>query len=162
MFKIISVIGGADADKNSIEYNTAYKLGRMLNKDVHVLVTGGMTGVMEAVSKGAREVKTTTIGILPDDVEGANPYVDIPLSTGLRISRDGLVVICANLVIAIPGGLGTLNEACIALKVKKRVIVLKTPRSEIFYKALEKLSTQTQRNNLLHIPIEQVADFFPK
>ena len=48
------------------------------------VVCGGMGGVMEAACKGAQEEGGMTVGILPGERrQMANPYVQIPIVTGV-------------------------------------------------------------------------------
>jgi len=51
------------------------------------------------------------IGILPGESRGsANPYVDVPIATGLGHARNALVVLNGDAVVAVEGGEGTLSE----------------------------------------------------
>jgi hypothetical protein len=68
-----------------------------------------------------------TVGILPGvDANQANPYVDIPIITGLGEARNAIVVRTAGAVIAVSGGYGTLSEIGLALKMGKPVVGLET------------------------------------
>jgi len=75
---------------------------------------------MEAVSKGAKEMGGTTVGILPDRGKG-NPYLDVAVRTGMGYGRNVILVESADAVVAIGGGYGTLSEIAIALKAGKNV-----------------------------------------
>src|SRR5258705_10406392 len=76
-----------------------------------VVVPGGLSGVMEAVSRGAKNAGGLVIGILPGvDKRDANPYVDVAITTGMGWMRNTLVVRAADAVIMISGGIGTLDE----------------------------------------------------
>ena len=89
----------------------AYEVGRELARRGAVVVCGGLTGVMEAVCRGAKEAGGTTVGILPGhDPAEANPYVDIPLPTGMGYARNAIVAKAGLAVIAIEGAYGTLSE----------------------------------------------------
>jgi len=82
---------------------------------------------MEAASKGAKETGGMTVGILPGfSKDEANPYVMIPVITGLSHARNIIIVRSADAVIAISGEYGTLSEIAIALKLGKPVIGIKT------------------------------------
>ncbi len=88
---------------------------------------GGLTGVMEAVCRGAKEAGGTTIGILPGgDPKAANPWVDIPICTGIGYARNVTVVLTGRAVIAVDGAYGTLSEIGHALGVDIPVIGLLT------------------------------------
>jgi uncharacterized protein (TIGR00725 family) len=67
------------------------------------------------------------VGILPGtDRSEANPYLDIPIVTGLGEARNAIVVRTADAVIAVSGGYGTLSEIGLALKMGRPVIGLRT------------------------------------
>ena len=83
--------------------------------------------MMEAACKGAKSAGARTIGILPGhDKQEANPYVDIPIVTGLGYMRNNLVVKNADIVIAIDGKEGTLSEIAFALQMKKPILGIDT------------------------------------
>jgi len=82
---------------------------------------------MEAACRGASSEGGTTIGILPgDDSQAANPYVQIPIVTGMGYARNVTVVKSAQAVIAIGGSYGTLSEISHALQSGIPVIGLNT------------------------------------
>ena len=122
---MISVIGAGSCDKDI--YGMAEEVGRLIAEKGATLITGGLGGVMEAASKGAKEAGGITVGILPgSSKDEANPYVMIPVTTGLSHARNIIVVRSADAVIAISGEYGTLSEIAIALKLGKPVIGIKT------------------------------------
>jgi len=66
---------------------------------------------MEAACRGAREEGGLAIGILPGaSPADANPWVDVAVATGLGYTRNALVVMNADAVIAVDGEYGTLSE----------------------------------------------------
>jgi uncharacterized protein (TIGR00725 family) len=82
---------------------------------------------MEAACKGASSEGGVTVGILPgDNRHAANPYVNIPIVTGLGYARNVLVVKSAQAVIAVDGSYGTLSEIAHALQNGIPVIGLDT------------------------------------
>jgi uncharacterized protein (TIGR00725 family) len=102
-------------------------VGRSLADRGAIVVTGGLGGVMEAASRGAREAGGTTVGILPgSDRSAANPYVDIAIPTGLGEARNALIARAADALIAIGGSWGTLSEIALALRAGKRVVGLRS------------------------------------
>jgi uncharacterized protein (TIGR00725 family) len=105
----VSVIGGGEADAPTLE--TAEALGRRLGERGHVVVCGGLGGVMEAACRGATAAGGATIGILPgEDPGAANPHVDTPIATGIGNARNVLVVLNGEAVVAVDGSTGTLSE----------------------------------------------------
>src|SRR6059036_2552969 len=123
MKPIIAVIGGSTCSAE--ETALAEDVGRRLADRGAVVVCGGLTGVMEAVAKGAQTNGGTTVGILPGaDPAAANPYIDVPLATGLGEMRNFLIVRSAHALIAIGGGVGTLSEIALAQRIGKPVVGL--------------------------------------
>ncbi len=123
--KIIGVIGAASADEETLR--TAENVGRLIAARGALLVCGGLGGVMEAASKGARSGGGTTIGILPQaGKESSNSSIDIPIATGFGEGRNVVIARTADALIAIGGEYGTLSEIAFALKMGKTVIGLDT------------------------------------
>lgn len=121
----LAVVGSASCDAGTAAL--AEEVGREIGRLGAVLVCGGRGGVMEAACRGARWAGGTTVGILPGtDRAQANPYVDIPIVTGLGEARNALVVRSADAVIAISGGYGTLSEIALALKMGRPVVGIGT------------------------------------
>jgi len=119
----VSVIGSGTCDAATFE--TARVLGRLLAGQGFEIVCGGLGGVMTAVCQGAREAGGRTIGILPgDDPGAANPFVDVPIVTGLGIARNVLVVKNGDVAVAVAGEAGTLSEIGMALKLGRPVVAL--------------------------------------
>ncbi|MCU4752602.1 TIGR00725 family protein [Halobacteria archaeon AArc-curdl1] len=105
----VSVIGGGSITDE--QTTRAEALGRELARRGHTVVCGGRGGTMEAVCRGAKAEGGQTIGILPSSRRTeANPYVDVPIATGLGHARNALVPLNGDAVIALPGGAGTLTE----------------------------------------------------
>ena len=122
---IIAVVGAGSCADNI--YLLAEKAGVLLAQKGYTIICGGLGGVMEAVCKGARSSGGITIGILPgDNISDANPYVDIPVATGLGIGRNIIIIRTARAVLAIDGQYGTLSEIAFALQLKKPVVGLHT------------------------------------
>lgn len=121
----IAVIGAAECNRDILEM--AHKVGYLIAQNGWILITGGRTGVMEAASRGAYESNGIVVGILPGtSPEEANPYVTVPLATGLGHARNAVITQSADAVIAIAGGFGTLSEIALALKMKKCVLGIHT------------------------------------
>lgn len=119
--KLIGVIGGSTVNKNFYEY--ARKVGFEIAKRKDVVVCGGLSGVMEAACRGAKEAGGLTIGILPSPFSfDANKYVDIAIPTGIGEARNVIIVNTAIGFIVVDGKEGTLSEIAFALKRKKPVV----------------------------------------
>jgi uncharacterized protein (TIGR00725 family) len=119
----ISVVGAGNPRVEEMEQ--AEELGRFLGKAGAVVVTGGLGGVMEAVSRGCALEGGFTVGFLPgEDPGSANPWVRLPLATGLGEARNVLVVRAGEAVVAVGGEWGTLSEIALARKMGREVAVL--------------------------------------
>jgi uncharacterized protein (TIGR00725 family) len=122
---IIAVIGDSSCSRQQAKL--AENVGGLLAQQGVTIICGGLGGVMEAVCRGAKAKGGFTVGILPgQDSSMANPWVDIPVATGMGEARNIAVVKSAQAVIAIGGGYGTLSEIAYALKNSIPVIGLNT------------------------------------
>lgn len=125
MRKIIAVIGGRRTEKALLR--EAEEVGRLIAGNGAVLVCGGLGGVMEAASRGAKAEGGLTVGILPqNDAKAVNQYIDIPIVTGLGIGRNVVIARTADALIAVGGEYGTLSEIAFALQMGKPVIGIRT------------------------------------
>ena len=123
--KIIAVIGGGQPSAE--EAKLAEEVGRELARQRAILICGGLGGVMEAACRGASAEDGMTIGILPgDNATAANPYVQIPVVTGMGYARNISIVKSAQAVIAVGGSYGTLSEIAHARQSDIPVIGLNT------------------------------------
>jgi len=121
----LTVIGSASCREEVAAL--AREVGQEIARRGAVLVCGGRGGVMEAACQGAKAMGGVTVGILPGtDRREANPYVDVPIVTGLGEARNAIVVRTADAVIAVSGGYGTLSEIGLALKMGRPVVGLGT------------------------------------
>jgi uncharacterized protein (TIGR00730 family) len=111
----ITVFGGSRVAPETAEYLAALELGRALAQRGLTVVTGGYNGVMEAVSRGAKEFDGHVIGVTVDVIARnfervPNAYLDQEVRTAQLLERiDKLVELGAGYVV-LPGGAGTLAE----------------------------------------------------
>lgn len=129
--RVVVAVCGAASGITPDAVAACERLGAELVEAGFRVVTGGLGGVMSAVSKGARRSSAwqegRVIGILPGyDAEAANPYVDIAIPTGMQLGRNVLVVSMADVVVAVAGGSGTLSEIAMAWQLGKPVVALTT------------------------------------
>jgi len=126
---IVSVVGPSEPPSDL--YNEAYDLGKSLGKIRNVItVCGGLYGIMEAVAKGVSSQGGTVVGILPGESKhAANPFVTIPLATGLGHFRNFLIAQVCDFMVAIGESPGTVTEVSMALRIEKPVLVYKWKNS---------------------------------
>jgi uncharacterized protein (TIGR00725 family) len=122
----VSVVGYNEDMCTKTAYDAAYRVGHAIAEQGGIVVCGGLGGVMEAASRGARDAGGLSIGIIPDaDPRGANQYCDVVVATGLGKSRDFLVAYSGDAMIVVGGGAGTLIEAAAAYQVEKPVVAVR-------------------------------------
>ncbi len=125
MKRVIAVIGGRRVKKGLLLM--AEDVGRLIAERGAVLLCGGLGGIMEASAKGAKDAGGLPLGVLPQDDKGhANPFIDIPVATGLGIGRNVIIARTADAFVAIGGQYGTLSEIAFSLQLKKPVIGIET------------------------------------
>jgi uncharacterized protein (TIGR00725 family) len=121
----IGVIGGASPDPTF--HQIAYDVGKGIAAKGGILICGGLGGVMEAAARGAKSSGGLTVGILPGNShDDANAHIDIPIATGLGYSRNSLVAMNADVLIAVDGQFGTLTEIAYGNIYRKKVIGIGT------------------------------------
>ncbi len=121
----IGVLGSSSCSPHFIQL--AAEVGRRIGTAGAILVCGGRGGVMEAAARGAKEAGGITIGILPGESDSeANPYIDIPIVTGMGQARNVTNVLTSQAVIAVAGAYGTLSEIALARVAGIPVIGLET------------------------------------
>jgi len=129
---IIGVMGGGTASRTDLLH--AYRLGELIAENGWILLNGGRnSGIMEASAKGAFEKGGFIVGILPDDdARQVSRYISIPIVTGMGSARNCINVLSSDVVVACPGGPGTLSEIALALKCGKNIILLNYSEDNIF------------------------------
>jgi uncharacterized protein (TIGR00725 family) len=121
----ISVIGASEGADEVLR--DAEAVGRGIAEAGAVLVCGGLTGVMEAASKGAAEAGGTVLAVLPTlSLADANPYVTHAVATGTGHARNLAVVASGEAVIAVGGEWGTLSEIAYARKLGRPVVAIQS------------------------------------
>ncbi len=124
---VIAVVGGFRASEPLLQ--ASEELGKLLVNAGFRVATGGLGGVMEAASRGARQATCwsdgVVIGVLPTlDADSANQYVDLAIPTGMNFARNVVLVAMADVVVAVGGGAGTLSEIALAWQHGKPVVAL--------------------------------------
>ena len=123
--KQIGVIGAGNCNESVAMI--AEEVGREIAKRGAVLICGGLGGVMQAASHGAKKEGGTTIGILPGSRrEDANPFIDIAILSAMGHARNAIIAQSCDALIAIDGEYGTLSEIALSLKMGKTVVLLGT------------------------------------
>jgi uncharacterized protein (TIGR00730 family) len=110
----IGVIGSARIGPDDPRYADAERLGRALAGEGWAVVTGGYGGLMGATSSSASAAGGHTVGLPMSDWQHLTPHES---NAELRWSADYAErlrhLLTADVVVALPGGIGTLSEAAI-------------------------------------------------
>jgi uncharacterized protein (TIGR00725 family) len=94
------------------QYQMAYDVGAAIAKSGHVVISGGLTGAMEASSKGAAEAGGLVIGVMPGtDFEEGNPFSSVKILTGMRYARNAINGLSCHGAIVVSGSCGAYEEA---------------------------------------------------
>ena len=98
-----------------IEYfERTSELGTWMGANGHTLVFGGCNlGLMECVAKAVHDAKGMTVGVVPTIVEKGgkvSDYVDVKILCDNLSDRKDLMIERSDVIIALPGGVGTLDE----------------------------------------------------
>lgn len=108
----VTIFGSARLPQDNKYCRLAYKLGGLLAKNGHAVVTGGGPGIMEAASRGAYEIGGRTIGlnITLKHEQFPNPYLTDCLTFEYFFARKVSLAMASKVFVFFPGGFGTMDE----------------------------------------------------
>ncbi|NQV93375.1 LOG family protein [Candidatus Kaiserbacteria bacterium] len=127
----IGVMGSWSATDK--ENKNAETLGKLIANKGWVTLSGGEPGgVMQAVSKGAKEADGWVVGILPQTSDKPySEYLDVAIFTNASAGRNYFNILSSDVVIiASKLSAGTLMEATTALRLKKPIVVLNNNKKD--------------------------------
>jgi uncharacterized protein (TIGR00725 family) len=109
---VVAVFGSSQSRPGTLAYDEALATGRLLAQAGVTVCSGGYGGVMEAVSRGAKEAGGTVIAVTTDWFVGltANAWVDEEIRTATFLERLTRIIEVGNAYLALKGGIGTLTE----------------------------------------------------
>ena len=113
----VSIFGSARFPETHPYYEIGREVGRRVSRLGFTVMTGGGPGLMEAANRGARDVGGPSVGCniqLPFE-QAPNPYLDRWFTCHYFFVRKVLLFKYSYAFVALPGGLGTLDEMCEAL-----------------------------------------------
>lgn len=110
----ICVFCSANAGLDPDFYRAAEELGRIIGQRGHSLVFGGTDmGLMECVAGAARSAGARVTGVVPVRVEErghTSAHMDVHIPCSDLTDRKELMMARSDMFIALPGGIGTLDE----------------------------------------------------
>ncbi|MBT3406721.1 hypothetical protein HN419_06200 [Candidatus Woesearchaeota archaeon] len=130
----VGVIGNAGKEEypknwkpHKDELRTVKTIGQLLGKAGATVLTGGAQGIMSTVSTEAIKGESITVGLFNHlEQRGASEEYTVGLNTGMKEGAlENLLTMFSDIMIAIGGCSGTLNELCMAYRNKIPVVLLK-------------------------------------
>ena len=110
----ICVFCSANNQIDGAYFQLTEELGRWAAENGHVIVFGGVNqGLMECLAKAVKEAGGETLGVVPSIVEETgrtSQYNDRVLTCNNLSERKQLMLDESDVFIALPGGVGTLDE----------------------------------------------------
>lgn len=163
----ITVYGASSPGVDDIFKDAAYMTGREIALGGYALTSGaGRTGLMAAAIDGALSAGGKTIGVIPrfmDERGWAHPSLTEKIVTEDMHRRKEIMLETAHSVIALPGGVGTLEELLEAITwrqlglFKGNIIILDT---DSYYSPLLQMLDNTISRHFMrydHDSLWQVA-----
>jgi uncharacterized protein (TIGR00730 family) len=126
---IVTVFGSSRPREGDADYEEARVLGRSLAKHGFSVCSGGYGGVMEAVSRGAKEAKGKTFGVTADFFRAAklNSWIDEEIRTKTWEERLFELIRRADAFVACKGGTGTLVELAVVWEMLNKAVMPAKP-----------------------------------
>ena len=122
---IVTVFGSSRPREGDAEYEDARILGRALVKHGFSVCSGGYGGVMEAVSRGAKEAGGKTVGVTADFFKTAklNSWIDEEVRMKTWEERLFELIRRADGFVACKGGTGTLVELAVVWEMMNKSVM---------------------------------------
>ncbi|WP_302949561.1 TIGR00730 family Rossman fold protein [Leyella stercorea] len=110
----ICIFCSANSNIPTEYFERTSELGTWMGANGHTLVFGGCNlGLMECVAKAVHDARGMTVGVVPTIVEKGgkvSDYVDVKILCDNLSDRKDLMIERSDVIIALPGGVGTLDE----------------------------------------------------
>ena len=117
----------ASCDVGEDYAKAVYALGRKLGSEGHTLVYGAYGGgLMGSIADGFHDAGARIIGVVPRFLEEKTenyPHLDEIIRTEELSDRKDKMIAMSDCFIAVPGGIGTMDELCsiLAMKASRRL-----------------------------------------
>lgn len=114
VMKHIGIFCAASQNLDAVYYEEALKVGQWIGRNGWTLVYGGAnSGSMECVARGVHEAGGTVVGVVPQILESkrrASDFIDRLISCHDLNDRKQIMIEQSDVLMALPGGVGTLDE----------------------------------------------------
>jgi uncharacterized protein (TIGR00730 family) len=125
---VVTVFGSSRPQEGGAHYEQARELGRLLAARGFVVCSGGYGGVMEAVSRGAKEMHGRTMAVTADFFAASvNTWVDEEIRVRTWEERLFELIRRGEGYVACPGGTGTLVELAVAWEMLNKSVMAGKP-----------------------------------
>ncbi len=165
-YKSVGVFCSSSNDLDARYYAEAEAIGRLLAGHGMELVYGGSNrGLMESVARGAVEAGGHVVGVVPQILVDTNRVSALPQERVLcrdLNDRKAIIIDRSDILLALPGGVGTLDEMFTVASAhsigihSKRVVLY---NADGFWDDTLTLLRGLERRHFLKAP---VADYFPE
>ena len=126
--RIVTVFGSSRPWEGDADYAEALALGKALAARGFAVCSGGYGGVMEAVSRGAKEANGKTYGVTADFfARRANQWVDVEVRKKSWEARLFELIALADGFVACKGGTGTLVELAVVWEMLNKSVMKAKP-----------------------------------
>jgi uncharacterized protein (TIGR00725 family) len=126
--KIVSVFGSSRPQAGDAEYQEARLLGKALAAGGFAVCSGGYGGVMEAVSRGAKDAGGKTYGVTAEFFgREANEWIDVEVRKKTWEERLFELIQLADGYVACKGGTGTLVELAVVWEMLNKNVMSAKP-----------------------------------
>ena len=110
----IAIFCSANNNIDADYFKLTGELGKRLAEEGYSIVFGGCNmGLMECVAKAMHDAGGRTIGVIPSMIEKherLSDYVDVDIPCDNLSDRKEIMLSKCDVAIALPGGIGTLDE----------------------------------------------------
>ena len=162
----ICVFCSANSNIEPVYFDAAAQLGSWMGKESHDLVFGGCDmGLMKAAADAVRSAGGRCIGVVPSIIEKGGrkyPDLDVDIPCDNLSDRKDLMLQYSDVSVALPGGIGTLDEIFTVASAatigyhSKKVIVLNVGG---FFNPLKSLLDSLQHKGFIRGDYHEFIDF---
>jgi uncharacterized protein (TIGR00730 family) len=126
--RVVTVFGSSRPRPGNAHYAEAHALGAALASAGFAVCSGGYGGVMEAVSRGAKEAGGHTLAVTAKFFRvRANQWIDEEIRVDTWQDRLFKLIECGHGFVACPGGTGTLVELAVVWEMLNKGAMKRKP-----------------------------------
>lgn len=112
--KKIGIFCSASENIDKMYFESARQIGKWMGESNKTLIYGGANlGLMERIAGAVKEYGGTVIGVVPSKLEEngkVSKYLDQMIHTQNLSDRKDIITEKSDILVALPGGVGTLDE----------------------------------------------------